>query len=79
MTETLLPFKKERTLAARSRKASWLGALVGLVACLPGRSRWRIDPAQLRRHDYSTSTQRLGVCFVERIRRTFRFRWLNKA
>jgi hypothetical protein len=33
----------------------------------------------LRRHDYPVNTQRMGVRFTERMRDTFRFRWLRKS
>jgi hypothetical protein len=42
----------------------------------------RIPPVtdeDLRRHDYPVSTQRMGVRFTERMRDTFRFRWLRKT
>jgi hypothetical protein len=63
----------------RTGRGRWLGWAGGVFARLLGR---RIPPAtseDLRRHDYPVSTQRMGVCFTERMRDTFRFRWLRKA
>jgi hypothetical protein len=42
-----------------------------------GRRRAKAAPEDLRRADFPTSTQRLGIRFVERIRDVFRFRWLT--
>jgi len=39
----------------------------------------RIAATDLRKHDYSISTQRMGLRFTERIRDTFRFRWLRRT
>jgi hypothetical protein len=63
----------------RTRRGRWLGWAGGVFARLFGR---RIPPAtseDLRRHDYPVSTQRMGVRFTERMRDTFRFRWLRKT
>jgi hypothetical protein len=57
----------------------WLGLAGGLLA------RWfcgrvpPIRPDDLRRQDFPMSTQRLGVRFTERIRDTFRFRWIRST
>ena len=75
------PKLKLRRLPPRSRnkKAAWLGYVAGLLSRLRiGRTR-RLTSADLRKHDYSTSTQRLGIRFAERIRDTFRFRWLKRT
>jgi hypothetical protein len=37
-----------------------------------------VTSRDLERHDFPISTQRMGVRFTERIRETFRFRWLRK-
>jgi hypothetical protein len=53
-----------------------------LAALLAGLSRRKARPIgakNLRAHSHSTSTQRLGVRFTERIRETFRFRWLKRT
>mgnify|MGYP000910251098 CR=1 FL=1 len=60
------------------KKALRLGLVAGLVAGWSHRPRPDITRADLRRHDYSASTQRLGVRFTERIRDVFRFRWIRE-
>jgi hypothetical protein len=39
----------------------------------------RITSDDLRKQDYPISTQRMGIRFTERIRDTFRFRWLKRT
>lgn len=62
----------------QSKRASWLGLAGGLLSQLLGGRRPPVLSEDLKRHDYPTSTQRMGVRFTERIRDTFRFRWLRK-
>ena len=72
--------KLPRTRAKRPRgKAVWLGfAGVVLARLFSGRLP-RPSSGDLKKHDYRASTQRMGVRFTERIRDTFRFRWIRKA
>jgi hypothetical protein len=63
--------------ARNGKRAGHLGWLAALLAGLSRRKARSIDAKDLRTHDHSTSTQRLGVRFTERIRDTFRFRWLR--
>jgi len=63
----------------RSRKAAWLGCAAGLLSRLRVRRVSRITSDDLRRQDYPVSTQRMGIRFTERIRDTFRFRWLKRT
>lgn len=62
----------------KSKRAVWLGLAGGLLSQLLGRRLPPVTGGDLKRHDYPTSTQRMGVRFTERIRDTFRFRWLRK-
>ena len=62
----------------KSRKAVWLGCAVGVLSRLFHRRLPEPTPDDLRAHDYRTSTQRMGVRFTERIRDTFRYRWLRQ-
>jgi hypothetical protein len=62
-----------------SKKAAWLGCVAGLLSRLHIRRISKTTPADLRKHDYHTSTQRMGLSFTERIRNTFRFRWLRRT
>ena len=50
--------------------AAWLISLFGKTPAKP-----TID--DLKRADFGTSTQRLGIRFSEKIRDVFRFRWLK--
>ena len=43
-----------------------------------GGRRRRVGAEDLRRCDYRTSMQGMGVHFADRIRDTFRFRWIKK-
>lgn len=75
------PTVKLHKSPARQRrgKAVWLGFAGILLARLFSPRRLRPGCDDLKRHDYPVSTQRMGVRFTERIRDTFRFRWVRKA
>jgi hypothetical protein len=60
------------------RKGLWLGLAAGVILRLSRRPLPDATGADLKRHDYSASTQRIGVCFTERIRAAFRFRWIRE-
>lgn len=62
----------------RPRRGRWLGYLLTVIARPSRRHRPPITPVDLKRHDHAVSTQRLGMRFTERIRDTFRHRWLRK-
>jgi len=49
------------------------GWILGLFGKLP-----KVGAKDLRRMEFRTSTQRIGVRFAERIRGFFRGRWLKK-
>ncbi|MFC1794078.1 hypothetical protein ACFL3Q_10890 [Planctomycetota bacterium] len=59
--------------------SSFLGLLAGWVLSLFGKSPPKPVSDDLRRADFKTSTQHLGVRFSEKIRDVFRFRWLKIA
>lgn len=61
-----------------SRRGLWLGLLAGVMARLSRRKLPEITPADLKKHDHPANTQRLGLRFTERIRDTFRFKWLKR-
>lgn len=44
-----------------------------------GRRSSCVTTDDLGRHEYATSTQRIGIRFTDRIRDTFRFRWIRRA
>ena len=60
------------------RKALWLGFAGGLISRLFRTPLPDVTTEDWRRHDYSASTQRMGVRFTERIRNTFRLRWIRE-
>lgn len=62
-----------------NNKATWLGCVAGLLSLLHIRRTSKVTPGDLRKHDYPASTQRMGLRFTERIRDTFRFRWLKRT
>ncbi len=69
----------ERPAGKRPARAMWLGLAGVVLARLFSPRPARPSPEDLRRHDYPASTQRMGVRFTERIRDTFRFRWIRRA
>ncbi|MGA2071037.1 MAG: hypothetical protein ABSG97_06775 [Sedimentisphaerales bacterium] len=55
-----------------------LGFLAGLLAAVFGTKTAKPSTEDLKRAEFTTSTQRLGVRFTDRIRDVFRFKWLKK-
>jgi hypothetical protein len=62
----------------RTKASSLLGLFAAGVSSLFGKQPARPTVDDLRRADFSTSTQRLGIRFREKIRDVFRFTWLKK-
>ncbi|MBN2314152.1 MAG: hypothetical protein JXM79_09500 [Sedimentisphaerales bacterium] len=62
----------------RTKTDSFLGFLAAGLSSLSGKSLDKPTADDLRRADFCTSTQRLGVRFNEKIRDVFRFKWLRK-
>jgi len=56
---------------------SFLGLLAGWVLSLFGKSLSKTGADDLKRADFKTSTQNLGIRFSEKIRDVFRFKWLK--
>lgn len=63
---------------APGAKALRLGLVGGLLARLFRTRLPEVTCEDLQRNDYSTSTQRMGVRFTERVRNAFRFRWIRE-
>jgi hypothetical protein len=59
--------------------SSWFGYLAGEILSLFGKSAPKPGLGDLKRADFATSTQRLGIRFNEKIRDVFRLRWLKVA
>jgi hypothetical protein len=60
-----------------SKINSFLGLLAGWLLSLFGKSPRKPVIDDLKRADFKTSTQHMGVRFSEKIRGVFRFRWLK--
>ena len=56
-----------------------LGFLAGLLATVFGTKSTKPSVEDLKRAEFTTSTQRLGIRFTDRIRDVFRFKWLKKT
>jgi hypothetical protein len=56
---------------------SFLGLLAAWLLSLFGKSPSKPAADYLKRADFKTSTQHLGVRFSEKIRDVFRFKWLK--
>ena len=56
-----------------------LGFLAGLLATVFGTKTAKPSMDDLKRAEFGTSTQKIGVRFTERIRDVFRFEWLKKT
>ena len=70
--------KAEITATPLGKRALWLGLMGGLISRLFRTTLPDVTSADLRRHDYALSTQRLGVRFTERVRNMFRLRWIRE-
>jgi hypothetical protein len=56
-----------------------LGFLAGLMATVFGTKAPKPSAQDLKRAEFKTSTQQLGIRFNKRIRDVFRFKWLKKS
>ena len=65
-------------MSVRSKIGSVLGFFAGGLLSIFGKSAGKPTVEDLKRAEFKTSTQRLGLRFTERIREVFRFRWLRK-
>ena len=54
-----------------------LGFIAGFIMRLFGKPKNKSDE-QIAKAEFKTSTRRMGLTFTEKIRNTFRFRWLKK-
>ncbi len=80
MTDMQREMMRIHTDAAKAPRARalWLGLAASLLARLFPTRLPEIDGEDLQRNNYSTSTQRMGVRFTERIRNAFRLRWIRE-
>ena len=61
------------------KRNSIFGLIAGGLLSLFGRKSAKAGLDDLKRADFTTSTQRLGIRFSEKIRDVFRFRWLRAS
>ena len=60
-----------------NKKPKRLGFAAGFIMRLLGKPKKKSD-RQIAKEEFKTSTGRMGLTFTEKIRTTFRFRWLKK-
>lgn len=65
-------------IAVRSKISSFLGFLAAGLLSTFSKPPAKVSPEDLKRADFRTSAQRMGVRLTEKIRNVFRFRWLKK-
>ena len=65
-------------MSAHTKIGSFFGLLAAGILSIFGKSPAKPTTEDLRRTEFKTSTQRLGIRFTERIREVFRFKWLRK-
>jgi hypothetical protein len=58
---------------------AFFGFIAGIISALFGNRTAKPTAKDLKEQDFSTSTQRLGVRFTDRIRDVFRFKWIKKS
>ncbi|MCH7558321.1 MAG: hypothetical protein IIB56_12820 [Planctomycetes bacterium] len=66
-------------MRVRTKINSFLGLLAAGLLTVFGRSPAKPTTKDLKRMEFKSSTQRLGIRFSERIRDVFRFRWIKKS
>jgi len=62
----------------QKKVSSMLGLIASVASALFGKS-LKAGAGDIKRADFGTSTQRMGVCFTDKIRNVFRNRWLKKS
>jgi hypothetical protein len=67
-----------KRMSFRVKVNSLLGLIAAGLLSVFGKSPAKPAIGDLKRAEFKTSTQRLGIRFSERIRNVFRFRWLKK-
>lgn len=79
MAPNVLGFRPGTGRPAKRSVRPWrIGRLAAAIAALFRHEPPRVGPEDLRKYDFPTATQRMGVRFSERIRDVFRLRWLKR-
>ena len=68
---------RNNEMSVCTKIGSFLGFLAAGILSLFGKSLPKPTAEDLKRTEFKTSTQRLGIRFTEKIRDVFRFRWLR--
>ncbi len=66
-------------MVLRRQPNTVLGFIAGILTSVFGAGAAKPTAKDLKDAEFSTSTQRLGVRFTDRIRDVFRFKWLKKV
>jgi hypothetical protein len=53
--------------------------LLGIFTSISGLFRLKTTPNDLKKMEFSSSSQRLGISFTDKIRNAFRYKWIKKA
>ena len=59
-------------------KKTFLASIAATILSLFAKSPPKPGPEDLKRADFKTSTQHMGIRFTDKIRNVFRFKWLKK-
>lgn len=65
-------------MSPRMKRNSFFGLLAAGLFSVFGRRRIKVTTEDLKKAEFKTGTQRLGIRFSEKIRDVFRFKWLKK-
>jgi len=65
-------------MSLQDKKRASLAFLAGLLSRLFVKSSTKPTVNDLKKTDFKTSTQDMGIRFTEKIRDVFRFRWIRK-
>jgi len=65
-------------MSSKLNKKTFLGSIAGRIITAFGKKP-KAEPEDVKKIDFETSTQKMGVSFTEKIRNVFRFRWLKKS
>jgi len=60
-----------------TKKNTILGYIAGLLSSVFGQQVQKPDVNNIREKEFSTSTQKMGFTFTEKIRNIFRFKWIK--
>lgn len=76
--ESRFTIHEPRVTNMRGKASSIFGLFAAGLVALFGKSPAKPTAEDLSRMEFKTSTQRLGIRFIEKIRDVFRFRWIKK-